>query len=137
MDQEERRTNERHTIWVEAKIIVPDGEILSVITDLSTKGLGIRSSRVVAPGTRASIRPQLEGGMVFQGEVVWEILNRKDSVRYHQMGVHVQEIRYGDGAEPLPDAQDSPESQGDESFDLVKSILSMIEVEDGELTIDD
>jgi hypothetical protein len=135
MTDREKRQEIRHKIWREVTIRTQRKEVLALATDISSNGLGARSSLSVFPGTRVVVIPQLFNNVQLFGSVVWQVANEADDRRFYQMGIYLDCVVvlssvHGEVAIKVSGRPDSSAVSFHEKPDLIEEILLLMNPSD-------
>ncbi len=84
---EERRKHKRYPIRTPAKAMTAIGSIPAVVTEISTGGLKMHTSKCVAPNTSIDVIINIGRPITFGGQIVWVIQKVNRQGVYYQCGM--------------------------------------------------
>ena len=89
---EERRKHKRYTIKTPAEAITVTGTISVVVTEISTGGLKLHTSKSIMPNTPVDVIINIGRQITFGGQIVWVLQKYDQKKVYYQCGMETDFI---------------------------------------------
>ena len=112
----DRRSESRHNICIDVKVITPKSSFEAVATNISGGGLEIQVSSIINPKTNLMISLQLQEEFVFQGTVIWTLGNFVTNRWVYRVGIKTDTIAF----------KNMSATSTKEKADLIQKILPQI-----------
>ena len=116
----DRRSEPRHPICIDVKVITPKSSFEAVATNISGGGLEIQVSSSINPKTNLMISLQLQEEFVFQGTVIWTLGNFVKNQWVYRVGIKTDTIAF----------KNMSATSTKEKADLIQKILPQIKARD-------
>lgn len=121
----DRRSEPRHSICIDVKVITPKSSFEAVATNISGGGLEIQGSSTINPKTNLMISMQLQEEFVFHGTVIWTLGNFVANQWVYRVGVKTDTIAF----------KNMSAESAKEKADLIQKILPQIKARDAGLDL--
>jgi len=112
----DRRSEYRHSICMDARVITPKTSFWAVATNISGSGLEIQCPATVNPKTKLMIALQLQEEFVFHCTVIWTLGDFIDGRWVYRVGVKTEIIAF----------KNTSAASKKEKAELVQKILPQI-----------
>ena len=89
---EERRKHKRYPIKIDAEALTAAGTMPVVVTEISTGGLKLHTSKSVTPETPIDVIINIGRQITFGGQIVWVIQKFDQKRAYYQSGIETDFI---------------------------------------------
>lgn len=90
----ERRSEPRHEISIDVKVMIIGKTLFGIATDISGGGMEIQINKEVKPNTNLAISMQLDREITFKGKVIWTLGDYANGQWTYRVGIQTEVIHF-------------------------------------------
>ncbi len=91
----DRRSEPRHDILIEVKIMTIGKTLFGTATNISGGGMESRINEELNPNTTLAVSMQLDNEIIFKGKVIWTLGDFENGRWLYRVGIQTECIEFG------------------------------------------